>query len=148
MDSTRSILLRLAENANDTRLRWHADLAATRARDEVPARREMYHYQIEADLCLIAAVDAANLPAGFKVYDVTLRPDPLAAAQQLRDLAYGRAADQRIEAEHEAARLAYKAAFAEPITTAEHHLAELLADVPPVRRDKIIERVEHLARHR
>ncbi|WP_435126367.1 hypothetical protein [Micromonospora tulbaghiae] len=148
MDPTRSILLTLAKNAEEARLRWHADRAAVRARGGTPTRSEAYAYHVQANLCLIAAVDAADLPADFRLYDITLSRDPLAAAEQLRQLAVAHDHSGPIEAAHEAARLAYKAAFAEPLTAHEQQHVDLLAGLPAARRDKVIELAEERARYR
>ncbi|MFI7609258.1 hypothetical protein ACIBTV_29675 [Micromonospora sp. NPDC049366] len=145
MDSIRSMLLTLARHAQEARLRWHAERAAVRARGETPTRSETYAYQVQADLCLIAAVSAADLPASFRLYDTTLSRDPLVAADQLRQVTSAYDHSGPIEAAHEAARLAYKAAFAEPLTAQEQHYVDLLAGLPAARRDKIIEVAEEHA---
>ncbi|MEV0429667.1 hypothetical protein [Micromonospora sp. NPDC050495] len=142
MDPTRSILLALAKKAEEARLRWHADRAAVRARGETPTRSEAYAYHVQANLCLITAIDAADLPAGFRLYDVTLSRDPLAAAEQLRQAAVAHDHSGPIEVAHEAGRLAYKAAFAEPVTAQEQQHIDLLAGLPAARCDKIIELAE------
>ncbi len=146
MDSTRSMLLALARHAEDARLRWNAERAAVRARGETPTRTEAYAYHVQAGLCLITAISAADLPANFRIYDVTLSRDPLAAAEQLRQVAVAHDHSGAIEAAHEAARLAYKAAFAEPVTAQEQQYVDLLAGLPAARRDKIIELAEERAR--
>lgn len=148
MDPTRSILLTLAKKAEEARLRWHADRAAIRARGETPPRTEAYAHHVQANLCLIAAIDAADLPADFRLYDITLSRDPLTAAEQLRQLAIAHDFSGPIEAAHEAARLAYKAAFAEPVTAEEQQHIDLLAGLAAARRDKVIELAEERARYR
>ncbi|MGC5332833.1 hypothetical protein [Micromonospora sp. DT62] len=145
MDPTRRILLALARQAEEARLRWHADRAAVRARGETPARAEAYAYHVQANLCLTTAISAADLPANFRLHDVTLSRDPLAAAEQLRQGATAYDHSGPIEAAHEAARLAYKAAFAEPVTAQEQQFVELLAGLSTPRRDKIIELAEERA---
>lgn len=147
MDPIRSMLLALAERAKDARLHWQAGRAAVRARGETPGRTEAFAHHVEADLCLLAALDAADIPANFRVYDITLSQDPVRAAEQLCEIAFGYDHSGPIEAEHEAARLAYKAAFAEPISEQEQHCVEILADLPAARRDKIVELAEDRARH-
>ncbi|MER7471235.1 hypothetical protein [Micromonospora sp. NPDC000018] len=74
-------------------------------------------------------------------------PRPLAAAEQLRQVAVAYDHSGAIEAAHEAARLAYKAAFAEPVTAQEQQYIELLAGRSAARRDKIVELAEEHARH-
>ncbi|WP_328853251.1 hypothetical protein OG994_12015 [Micromonospora globbae] len=147
MDPTRRMLLALARQAEEARLRWNADRAALRARGETPARTETYAYHVQANLCLITAISAANLPATFRIYDTTLSHDPLAAAEQLRRLVVAHDTSGPIEAAHEAARLAYKAAFAEPVTAREQQYVDLLAGLPAARRDKIVDLAEERARH-
>ncbi|MEV0158343.1 hypothetical protein AB0H57_32320 [Micromonospora sp. NPDC050686] len=146
MDPIRAILLSLARTAKEAELRWYANRAAQRARGETPTRGEAYAYSVKADQCLITAVTAADLPANFRLYDTTLSRDPLVAAEQLRDVACAYDPSGPIEAAHEAARLAYKTAFAEPLTPQEENYAELLAGLPAARRDKIIEVAEERAR--
>lgn len=148
MDPVRSMLLALAQRAKETRLRWHADRAAVRARGATPGRTDTFAHHVQADLCLLTALKAADIPANFRVYDVTLSRDPVQAAEQLREIAYGHDGSGPIEAEHEAARLAYKAAFAEPLSNQEQQYVEILAGLSVARRDKIIEAVENQARHR
>ncbi|GAA3742041.1 hypothetical protein GCM10022225_27000 [Plantactinospora mayteni] len=148
MDPVRSMLLALAQRAKETRLRWHADRAAVRARGETPVRTDTFAHHVQADLCLLAALKAADIPANFRVYDITLSRDPVRAAEQLREIAYGYDGSRPIEAEHEAARLAYKAAFVEPLSDQEQQYVEILADLPAARRDKVIEEVEDRARRR
>ncbi|MFI6263245.1 hypothetical protein [Micromonospora sp. NPDC051006] len=145
MDSTRSMLLALARHAQESRLRWHAERAAVRARGETPARTEAYAYQVQANLCLIAAIGAADLPANFRLYDTFLSRDPLTAAEQLRQVASAYDHSGPIEAAHEMARQAYKAAFAPPLTAQEQQYVELLAGLPAARRDKIVEAAEERA---
>ena len=147
MDPTRSMLLALAARAKEARLRWHAGRAAVRARDEIPSRIEAFAHHCQAELCLIVAISAADLPRDFRIYDVTLSKDPLVAAKQLDDLVVAADTSGPIEAEHESARLTYKMAFAEPITEQEQRYADILAGLPPARRDKIIEVAEQHARH-
>lgn len=147
MDPTRSMLLALARHAEEARLRWHAERAAVRARGETPARSEAYAYHVQANLCLITAIGAADLQSGFRVYETTLSRDPLAAAEQLRQVANAYDHSPPIEAAHEPARLAYKAAFAEAVTAQEQQYVDLLADLPAARRDKIVDLVEQRARH-
>ncbi|MFF0176078.1 hypothetical protein [Micromonospora profundi] len=147
MDPIRSILLSLARTAEEARLRLHAERAALRARGETPTRTEAFSYDVQANLCLITAITAADLPTNFRLYDTTLSRDPLTAAAQLRQVTSAYDHSGPIEAAHEAARLAYKAAFAEPLTAQEQHYADLLADLPAARRDKIIEVAEERARH-
>ncbi|MFI7578306.1 hypothetical protein [Micromonospora sp. NPDC049497] len=142
------MLLALAARSQEARLSWRAARAAVRARGDNPGRSELWAYDVQAGLCLITAISAADLPATFTVYDVTLSRDPLAAAEQLREIAYGHDYSGPIEAPHEAARLAYKAAFAEPLSEQEHHLVAVLASLPAARRDKITDLVEQRARHR
>jgi hypothetical protein len=146
VDPIRSMLLALASLAKDARLRWHAGRAAERARDEIPGRTQEFAHHAQANQCLLTAIRAANLPTGFRIYDVTLSTDPLAAAKQLDALVVGLSGGA-IEAEHEAARVAYQAAFAEPITDQEQRYIEMLAGMPAARRDKIIEGAEQLARY-
>ncbi|MEU2616162.1 hypothetical protein ABZ570_32030 [Micromonospora sp. NPDC007271] len=141
------MLLALARHAEDARLRWNADRAAMRARGETPARTEAYAYQVQANLCLITAIGAADLPANFRIHDITLSQDPLAAAEQLRQVAVAHDHSGAIEAAHEAARLAYKAAFAQPVTAQEQQYVHLLAGLPAARRDKIVELAEERSRH-
>ncbi|MEU5943468.1 hypothetical protein ABZ807_30880 [Micromonospora sp. NPDC047548] len=147
MDPTRSMLLALARHAEEARLRWHAERAAIRARGETPARSEAYAHHIEANLCLIVAITAADLPANFRIYDTTLSRDPITAAEQLRQLAPAHDHSGAIEDAHEATRLAYKAAFAEPINAQEQQYVELLASLPAARRDTIVELAEERAHH-
>ncbi|MFF0123783.1 hypothetical protein ACFYP7_31380 [Micromonospora arida] len=147
MDPVRSILLSLARIAEEARLRWHAERAALRARGEAPIRTGAFAYDVQATLCLITAITAADLPANFRLYDTTLSRDPLTAAAQLRQVTSAYDHSGPIEAAHEAARLAYKAAFAEPLTAREQHYVDLLVDLPNARRDKIIEEAEERARH-
>ncbi|MEU8112734.1 hypothetical protein [Micromonospora sp. NPDC048947] len=146
MDPIRSILLSLARTAEEARLRWHANRAALRARGETPTRNEAFAYDVQANLCLIAAITAANLPANFRLYDTTLSRDPLTAAAQLRQVASAYDHSGPIEAAHEAARVAYKAAFADPLTAQEQHYVDLLVDLSAARRDKIIEVAEERSR--
>jgi hypothetical protein len=148
VDPLRSMLLALAKRAKETRLYWQAGRAAVRARGETPGRTEAFAHHVEADLCLLAALDAADIPASFRVYDITLSRDPVRAAKQLQELVYCHDYSGPIEAEHEAARLAYKAAFAEPISDQEQRCVEFLADLPAARRDRVIELAEDRARHR
>ncbi|MDG4793657.1 hypothetical protein [Micromonospora sp. WMMD1082] len=148
MDPIRSMLLALAKRAKETRLNWQAGRAAVRARGEVPGRTEAFAHYVEADLCLLAALRAADIPANFRVYDITLSRDPVRAAKQLQELVYGHDHSGPIEAAHEAARLAYKAAFAEPVSDQEQRCIEFLADLPAARRDRVIELAEDRARHR
>ncbi|MCW3818593.1 hypothetical protein ONA91_29555 [Micromonospora sp. DR5-3] len=145
MDPTRSMLLALARHAEEARLRWNAERAAVRARGETPAHSETYAYYVQANLCLIAATSAANLPADFRIYDITLSRDPVAAAEQLRQAVVAYDHSGPIEAAHEAARLAYKAAFAEPVTAQEQQYVDLLAGLPAPRRDKVVELAEERA---
>ncbi len=147
MDPTRRMLLALAKHAEEARLRWNAERAAVRARGETPARTETYAYHVQANLCLITAIGAAGLPASFRIYDITLSRDPLIAAEQLRQIVVAYDHSGSIEAAHEAARLAYKAAYAEPVTAAEQQYVDLLAGLPAARRDKITELAEDRARH-
>lgn len=147
MDSTRSMLLVLARQAEEARLRWNAERAAVRARGATLARTEAYAHHVQANLCLITAIGAANLPATFRIYDITLSRDPLAAAEQLRQLVVAYDHSGPIEAAHEAARLAYKTALAEPVTAQEQQYIDLLAGLPTARRDKIVELAEERARH-
>jgi hypothetical protein len=142
------MLLALATRAEETRLRWHTGRAAVRARDQIPGRTEAFAHHVQADLCLLAAISAADLPAGFKIYDISLAKDPHTAARQLREIVVAYYPNGPIEAEHEAARLAYNAAFAEPITDQEQQYVNLLAALPAPRRDKIIELAEDHARLR
>jgi len=142
------MLLALASRANNARLRWHAVRTAVRARGETLDRSKAFARHNEAELCLLAALKAADIPAKFRVYDVTLSRDPLRAAEQLREIAYGYYGSGPIEPEHEAARLAYKAAFAAPLSDQEQRYVEILADLPAARRDKIVEEVEDRTRHR
>ncbi len=146
MDPIRSMLLALATRAKEARLRWHAGRAAVRARGEIPSRTEAFAHHVQAELCLLTALHAASLPTGFRIYDVTLSADPLAVARQLDDLVVARPGGA-IEAEHEAARLAYIAASAEPITDQEQRYIDTLAGLSAARRDKILELAEQLARH-
>jgi hypothetical protein len=146
VDPIRSMLLALASLAKDARLRWHAGRAAARARDQIPSRTQEFAHHAQANQCLLTAIRAANLPTGFRIYDITLSTDPLAAAKQLDALVVGLSGGA-IEAEHEAARQAYQAAFAEPITDQEQRYIEILAGMPAARRDKIIEGAEQLARY-
>ncbi|MER5337977.1 hypothetical protein [Micromonospora sp. NPDC002717] len=140
------MLLALARQAEEARLRWNAERAAVRARGETPARTEAYAYHVQANLCLITAIGAADLPANFRIYDITLSRDPLAAAEQLRQVVVAYDHSGAIEAAHEAARLAYKAAFAESVTAQEQQYVELLAGLSAARRDKIVELAEERAR--
>lgn len=148
MDPVRSMLLALAERVNDTRLRWHAERAAVRARGETSHCTEAFAHHAQAELCLLAALRAADIPARFSIRNIILSRDPVRAAEQLCEIAYGYDISGPIEAEHEAARLAYKATFAEPLSDQEQQYVELLAGLPAARRDKIIEAVEDLARLR
>ncbi|MER7457319.1 hypothetical protein [Micromonospora sp. NPDC126480] len=141
------MLLALAKHAEEARLRCNAERAAVRARGETPAHTEAYAYHVQANLCLITAIDAADLPASFRIYDITLSRDPLTAAKQLRQPVVAYDHSGPIEAAHEAARLAYKAAYAEPVTAEEQQYVDLLAGLPAARRDKIIELAEDRARH-
>ena len=148
MDPVRAILLALARRAKEARLHWQAGRAAVRARGETPDRTEAFAHHVEADLCLLAALDAADIPANFRIYDLTLSRDPVKAAEQLREIAFGYDPSGPIEAEHEAARQAYKTAYAQPISEHEQQYVESLADMPPARRDKIVELAEDHARRR
>lgn len=148
VDPIRSMLLALAARAEEARLRWHAGRAAVRARDQIPGRTEAFAHHVQADLCLLAAISAADLPTGFTIYDVTLSKDPRAAARQLAEIVVAYSPSGPIEAEHEAARLAYNAAFAAPTTEQEQRYIDLLAALPTPRRDKIIELAEDRARLR
>ena len=147
MDPTRSMLLALARHAEEARLRWNAERAAVRARGETPARTEAHAYHVQANLCLIKAISAADLSADFRIYDITLSRDPLAAAEQLRQVAVAYDHSGPIEAAHEATRLAYKAAFAQPLTAQEQQYVDLLAGLPAARRDRIVDLAEERARH-
>ncbi|WDQ02234.1 hypothetical protein PVK74_10650 [Micromonospora chalcea] len=147
MDPTRSLLLALARHAEEARLRWNAERAAVRARGETPAHSEAYAYHVQANLCLITAIGAADLPANFRISDITLSRDPVAAAEQLRQVVFAYDPSGAIEAAHEAARLAYKAAFAEPVTAQEQQYIDLLASLPAARRDKVVDLAEERARH-
>ena len=89
MDPVRNMLLALAQRAKEARLHWHAGRAAVRARGEVPARTEAFAHHVEADLCLLAALRAADIPAKFRVRDITLSRDPVRAAKQLCEIVYG-----------------------------------------------------------
>ncbi|MGW5672039.1 hypothetical protein [Micromonospora sp. NPDC003776] len=148
MDPIRAILLSLARSAEEARLRWQAERAAVRARGGAPARSDAFAHNVQANLCLITAIGAADLPANFRLYDTTLSRDPLTAAAQLRQVTCAYYPSGPIEAEHEAARLAYNTASAPLLTAEEQHYVDLLADLPPARRDKIIEAAENRARHR
>jgi hypothetical protein len=148
VDPIRSMLLALATRAEEARLRWHAGRAAVRAREEIPGRTEAFAHHVQADLCLLAAISAADLPTGFKIYDISLSKDPRTAARQLGEIVVAYHPNGPIEAEHEAARLAYNAAFAEPVTDQEQRYIDLLTELPAARRDKIIELVEDRARDR
>ncbi|MFG3690556.1 hypothetical protein [Micromonospora sp. NPDC047740] len=139
------MLLALARLAEEARLRWNAERAAVRARGETPARSEAYACQVQANLCLITAIGAADLPANFRIYDLTLSRDPLAAAEQLRQVAVAHDHSGPIEAAHEAARLAYKEVFAQPVTAQEQQCVDLLAGLPAARRDKIVDLAEERA---
>ncbi|MFY1683648.1 hypothetical protein ACN265_19135 [Micromonospora sp. WMMD730] len=88
-----------------------------------------------------------NLPATFRIHDTTLSTDPVTAAQQLRDIALPYDRHGPIEATHEAARQAYREAFAEPITAQEQQYVDLLAALTPARRDKVIAAAEERASH-
>ncbi|MGC5664523.1 hypothetical protein ACN261_29485 [Micromonospora sp. WMMD723] len=147
MDPTRSMLLALAKRAEETRLDWQAGRAAVRARGETPHRNEAFAHHIQANLCLLTAITAADLPATFRIHDTTLSTDPITAAQQLRDLAPPYDRHGPIEATHEAARQAYREAFAEPITAQEQQYIDLLAALTPARRDKVIAAAEERASH-
>jgi hypothetical protein len=148
MDSTRAMLLALAGLVTESRLRLEAGRAAQRARGQTPALPEASASFHNARRCLIAAVRAADLPADFRVHDVTLSRDPLAAADQLEELAFGYHPAGPIEAEHETARLAYREVFAAPLTDTEQRQADALANLPAARRDKILDRVERHAHGR
>ncbi|MBT8227327.1 MAG: hypothetical protein KJO75_17770 [Dactylosporangium sp.] len=141
------MLLALATRAEEAWLRWHAGRAAVRARDQVPGRTEAFAHHVQANLCLLAAISAADLPTGFKIYDVSLSKDPHTAARQLRKIVVAYYPSGPIETEQEAARLAYKAAYAESITDQEQRYVDLFAALPAARRDKIIELVEDRARY-
>lgn len=143
MDSTRSILLALARVAEDTRLRWHVERAAVRVRGRAPSTRSeaSVHHAVAARY-LIEAIRAADLPSGFRVYDVTLQPDPLAAAAQLRQITGGFHPAGSVEHEHEQTRVVYRAGYDRPMTEPEQTLARTLASIPPHRRDKIIDTAE------
>jgi hypothetical protein len=147
MDPLPSMLLVLAKRAEQARLDWQAGRAAVRARGETPGRTEAFAHHIQANLCLIAAIEAADLPANFRVYDLTLSRDPLVAAQQLREIVFTYDRGREIEAEHEAARLAYKAAFAEPINEEEQQHIDVLAGLSAARRDKVVDLAEERARY-
>ncbi|MET8364450.1 hypothetical protein ABZU53_12860 [Micromonospora sp. NPDC005194] len=147
MDPVRNILLALAKHAEQARLDWQAGRAAVRARGETPSRTEAFAHHIQANLCLTAAIDAADLPATFRVHDITLSRDSLVAAQQLREIVLTYDRRSAIEAEHEAARLAYKSAFAEPVNEQEQQYIDILASLPVARRDKILDLAEEHARH-
>jgi hypothetical protein len=146
MDPVRAILRTLAGLTREAELGWHAGRAAVRARGQTPVHNEAFSHFAKAQQCLIAAVKAADLPAGFRMYDVTLSRDPVTAARQLCDAAHGHDDAGPIEAAHEAARLAYRTAYAEPLTDTEQRYAALLADLPAARRDKVVDLAEERAR--
>lgn len=148
MDPVRSMLLAVARRAKETRLHWHACRAAVRARGETPGLIEAFAHHTEADLCLLAALRAADIPANFRIRDITLSRDPATASRQLCEIAYGHDGSGPIEPDHEAARLAYRALFAELLSDQEQRCIEVLAALPAARRDKVIELAEDRARYR
>jgi hypothetical protein len=147
MDPVREILLALARRAKEHQLYWQAGLAAVRARREIPQRGEAFAHAAISEMCLVDALRAADLPAGFRIGGITLSRDPVDAMKQLRDQVYARNPSGPIEAEHEQARLTYQHLATAPLTDQEHAAAVQLAGMPAARRDKVIETAEHLARH-
>ena len=140
------MLLALAHRAKQVQLNWQAGLAATRARDLSRARTEAYAHHVEAELCLVTAVRAAALPPGFRLAGVALPKDPITAMVRLRDQGVAVDWNNRIEAEHELARITYRQEFAAPLSAAEQAQAQALAALKPARRDKVIEMAEALSR--
>ncbi|BEL05712.1 hypothetical protein Q0Z83_039030 [Actinoplanes sichuanensis] len=147
MDPVRAILLALARRANDTHLYWQAGLAAVRARRQVPQRGEAFAHAIQAELCLADALRAADLPAGFRIDGITLRPDPVDAMRQLRAHVPRLNPSGPIEAEHEQARQTYQQLAVDPLTDQEQAFAVQLADLPVARRDKVVDAAERIACH-
>lgn len=147
MDPTRAILVALARRAANCRLRWQAGLAAVRARGETPTHNEAFAHHAIAELCLVDALCAADLPTGFRLAGITLPRDPVDAMTILRDHVHAWAPDNAIETDHEQARLDYRRQAAAPLTEQETAYAHLLAGLAPARRDKIIDLAESLARH-
>jgi hypothetical protein len=146
VDQTRSILLALAGLAKETQLRWEAGRAAVRARGQTPGRMEAFAHHVIAQRCLLTALRAADPPPRFTVRDVRLSRDPVRAATQLEEIAYAHVQSGQREAAHEPARLAYTAAYAEPVTDQEQHQVEILGRLPAARRDKIFDLAEQHAR--
>ncbi|MEV4283495.1 hypothetical protein [Actinoplanes xinjiangensis] len=147
MDPVRAILPALARRARENHLSWQAGLAAVRARRQTPSRGEAFAHAAVSELCLIDALRAADLQAGFRIDAITLSRDPVTAMKQLRDHVYGRQRDNAIEAEHEQDRHTYRRLAADPLTDQEHAMAVQPARMPAARRDKVIDAAEHLARH-
>ncbi|WP_229070798.1 hypothetical protein [Actinoplanes sp. DH11] len=146
VDPAVAMLLALAGRAKEAQLYWQAGLAAARARGEVRGHTEAFAHHVEAEMCLLTALRAAPRPAGLRVNGIALPRDPVAAMRQLREHAVGYAPRAAIEAAHEPARLAYRAAFAAPLTVEEQQLVAALAALPVARRDKVIETAETLSR--
>ena len=147
MDPTRSMLLALAKRAEETRLDWQAGRAAVRARGETPQRSEAFAHHIQANLCLLTAITAAALPADFRIYDVTLSTDPVAAAQQLRDIAHPYDRHGAIEAAHEAANRHTRRRSPSRSPPRNSSTSTSLATLTPARRDKIVDAAEQRASH-
>jgi hypothetical protein len=89
------------------RLNWYAGRGAIRVRGDIPGRAETFAHHVEADLCLLTAITAADLTANVRIHNTTLSRDPLTTADQLREIASGYDRTATIEAEHETARQAY-----------------------------------------
>jgi hypothetical protein len=146
VDSTRKVLLALGRLSSQAWLEWRAEEAAVRARLQIPRRGERFAYYAATDHCVMAALNAANLPSNFRLYDTTLSRDPIRAANQLQQIAAGTDLAGPIEAEHEAARQAYLHAAAAPPDGREQQLARDLAALPAARRDRVIDLAEQTAR--
>ncbi|GGN93912.1 hypothetical protein GCM10010112_82710 [Actinoplanes lobatus] len=131
MDPLRAVLLALARKTHDAQQRWLAGRAALRAREQQVHRNEVFAHYMTAESCLIAALDAANLPSGYRIGGTRLTRDPVVAMQRLRD--------HPIEADREPARQDYLDAYTPPLTEAEAALADRLAALPAARRDRIFD---------
>jgi hypothetical protein len=147
MDPVRAIPLALARRAKQNHLSWQAALAATRQHRQPRQRSEAFAHAAISERCLVDALRAADLPAGFRVDAITLSRDPVTAMTPLRDHVYAGRRDNAIEAAHEHARHTYRRLSADPLTDQEHAVAVQLAGMPAARRDTVIDAAERLARH-
>jgi hypothetical protein len=55
--------------AKTARLNWYAGRGAIRVRGDIPGRAETFAHHVEADLCLLTAITAADLTANFRIHD-------------------------------------------------------------------------------